>query len=451
MNPIKKLASQTAIYGIPSIAGRFLNYSLTYLYTRVFALEQFGVNSEFYAYSGFFTVLLLFGMDTAFFRFQQKAEDPEKVYSTVLNFIVPSSLTFLLLIYIIGTPLANALKYSDHLDYIHWFAWMLALDSIAAIPLEKLRAENKAKRFATIKIIEIAVSMSVNIFFLIFCRHAYMTDPTSLLGRLYNPAVGVGYVFIANLVASAVKMLLLSPQLKSIAYGFDRELFKKMIRYSMPMVIIGFAGIINEMLDRMILKYMLPYDNVHNLAQLGIYGACYKLSLLMSLFIQAFRFAAEPFFFAHAEKDDSKKLYADVMNYFVIFCVFVFLLVMLYLNWFQYFIGKSYRVGLPVVPILLAANLCFGIYVNLSIWYKLTDRTLLGAVVSFGGAAVTIILNVLFIPKYGYMASAWATMASARHRAMSSRGQAWCIALAVSSGTISAPAPKSSAMPARAS
>ena len=411
MNPIKKLASQTAIYGIPSIAGRFLNYSLTYLYTRVFALEQFGVNSEFYAYSGFFTVLLLFGMDTAFFRFQQKAEDPEKVYSTVLNFIVPSSLTFLLLIYIIGTPLANALKYSDHVDYIHWFAWMLALDSIAAIPFVKLRAQNRAKRFAAIKIIEIAVSMSVNIFFLIFCRHAYMTDPTSLLGRLYNPAMGVGYVFIANLVASAVKMLLLSPQLQSIAYGFDRELFKKMIRYSMPMVIIGFAGIINEMLDRMILKYMLPYDNVHNLAQLGIYGACYKLSLLMSLFIQAFRFAAEPFFFAHAEKDDSKKLYADVMNYFVIFCVFVFLLVMLYLNWFQYFIGKSYRVGLPVVPILLAANLCFGIYVNLSIWYKLTDRTLLGAVVSFGGAAITIILNVLFIPKYGYMASAWATLA----------------------------------------
>jgi O-antigen/teichoic acid export membrane protein len=165
------------------------------------------------------------------------------------------------------------------------------------------------------------------------------------------------------------------------------------------------------MLDRMMLKYMLPYDNLHNLAQLGIYGACYKLSLLMSLFIQAFRFAAEPFFFAHADKDDSKKLYANVTNYFIIFCVFVFLLVMLYMNWFQYFIGVKYRVGLPVVPILLAANLCFGIYVNLSIWYKLTDNTLLGAVVSLGGAALTIVLNILFIPKYGYMASAWATLA----------------------------------------
>ena len=411
LNPIKKLASQTVIYGIPSIAGRFLNYLLTYLYTRVFALDQFGVNSEFYAYSGFFTVLLLFGMDTAFFRFVKDAKDKDKVYATVLNFIIPSSGIFLLLMYAIGHPLAGLLKYPDHINYIHWFAWMLALDSIAAIPFVKLRSENKAAKFATIKIIEIAVNILLNVFFLIFCRHAYLTAPDSFLARLYSPTLGIGYVFVINLAASAVKMLLLSPELKSIMNGFDRELFNRMIRYSMPMVIIGFAGIINEMLDRMILKYMLPYDNITNLKMLGIYGACYKLSILMSLFIQAFRFAAEPFFFAHADKENSKKLYADVMNYFVIFCVFVFLLVMLYMDWFQYFIGKDYRVGLPVVPILLVANLCLGIYVNLSIWYKLTDRTLLGAMVSFGGAALTVVLNLVFIPKYGYMASAWATLA----------------------------------------
>jgi len=411
LNPIKKLASQTVIYGIPSIAGRFLNYLLTYLYTRVFALDQFGVNSEFYAYSGFFTVLLLFGMDTAFFRFVKDAKDKDKVYATVLNFIIPSSGIFLLLMYAIGHPLAGLLKYPDHINYIHWFAWMLALDSIAAIPFVKLRSENKAAKFATIKIIEIAVNILLNVFFLIFCRHAYMTAPDSFLARLYSPTLGIGYVFVINLAASAVKMLLLSPELKSIMNGFDRELFNRMIRYSMPMVIIGFAGIINEMLDRMILKYMLPYDNITNLKMLGIYGACYKLSILMSLFIQAFRFAAEPFFFAHADKENSKKLYADVMNFFVIFCVFVFLLVMLYMDWFRYFIGKDYRVGLPVVPILLVANLCLGIYVNLSIWYKLTDRTLLGAMVSFGGAALTVVLNLVFIPKYGYMASAWATLA----------------------------------------
>jgi O-antigen/teichoic acid export membrane protein len=416
LNPIKKLASQTVVYGIPSIAGRFLNYLLTYLYTRVFALDQFGVNSELYAYSGFFTVLLLFGMDTAFFRFQQKEKDPARVYSTVLNFIIPSSLTFLLLLYVFGQPVANLLKYPDHINYIHWFGWMLMLDSIAAIPFVKLRAQNKAFKFAGIKTIEIAVNITLNIFFLVFCRSAYLADPNSFLGHLYNPTLGIGYVFVINLVASAVKIILLLPEFKDIVKGFDRELFNRMIRYSMPMVIIGFAGIINEMLDRMILHSRLPYDNDTNLKLLGIYGACYKLSLLMSLFIQAFRFAAEPFFFAHADKTDSKKLYADVMNYFVIFCVFVFLLVMLYLHWFQYFIGKPYRVGLPVVPILLMANLCFGLYVNLSIWYKLTDRTLLGAVVSFGGAALTVVLNVIFIPNPsplygGYMASAWATLA----------------------------------------
>ncbi|MBL0310966.1 MAG: polysaccharide biosynthesis protein [Bacteroidetes bacterium] len=411
MNPIKKLASQTVIYGIPSIAGRFLNYLLTYLYTRVFATEQFGVNSEFYAYSGFFAVLLAFGMETGFFRFQNEAKEPEKVYSTSLLFIVLSSLIFLVAAFSFAQPIADLLKYPDHVEYIQWFALILALDSIASIPFVKLRAENKAVQFAGIKIAEIAVNISLNIFFLVICRKAYLDNPSSFFAQWYLPQIGVGYVFISNLIASAVKMLLLLPQLKGATSGFDKVIFGKMIRYSLPMVVIGFAGIINEMLDRMILKYMLPYDDLKNLQMLGIYGACYKLSILMSLFIQAFRFAGEPFFFAHADKEDSKKLYADVMKYFVIFCVFVFLLVMLYMNWFQLFIGENYRVGLPVVPILLMANLCLGIYVNLSIWYKLTDRTLLGAFVSICGALLTILLNMLFIPEYGYLASAWATLA----------------------------------------
>ena len=411
LNPIKRLASQTVIYGIPSIAGRFLNFLLTYLYTRVFALDQFGVNSEFYAYSGFFAVLLTFGMETAFFRYQQKSKEPERVYSTALNFIIASSLSFFVLVYVFAQPLANQLKYPDHVEYIHWLALMLVLDSIAAIPFAKLRAENKALQFAGIKIIEIAVNIVLSIFFLVVCRNAFLHQPGSIFAKLYNPAIGVGYIFIINVAARAVKMILVLPQLKGAVNGFDKALFRTMIRYSMPMVIIGFAGIINEMLDRMVLKYWLPYDSHTNLQLLGIYGACYKLSLLMSLFIQAFRFAGEPFFFAHAEKENSKKLYADVTKYFVIFCVFVFLLVMLYMDWFKHFIGADFRVGLPVVPILLMANLCFGIYVNLSIWYKLTDRTLLGAAVSMGGALLTVVLNILFIPQYGYMASAWATLA----------------------------------------
>lgn len=411
MNPLKKLASQTAIYGIPSIAGRFLFYLLTYLYTRIFSTAQFGVNSEFYAYSGFFTVLLAFGMETGFFRFQKDARDPMRVYSTTLIFILTTSVVFLGLVYLNAHSLADVLKYPNHVEYIYWFGWMLALDAVCAIPFVRLRAENKAMWFATVKVLEIGVNFSLNVFFLIICRKAYENHAQNIFASLYNPAIGIGYVFIANLAASAFKLLLLLPQFAGITHGFDKELFKKMLRYSLPMVLIGFAGVINEMLDRMILKYMLPYDTVTNLAQLGIYGACYKLSIIMSLFIQAFRFAAEPFFFAQSNQANAKKVYADVLKFFTIFCVFIFLLVMLYMHWFQYFIGKEFRVGLKVVPILLIANLCLGIYTNLSIWYKLTDRTMLGAAVSIGGALLTVVLNLAFIPTYGYMASAWATLA----------------------------------------
>lgn len=411
MNPLKKLASQTAVYGIPSIGGRFLNYLLTYLYTRVFTLDQFGVNSEFYAYSGFFIVLLAFGMETGFFRYHKNAENPGRVYSTTLNFIIATSLLFLGLVYVFGQPIAHVLKYGNHVEYIHWFGWMLAIDAMCSIPFVRLRANNQAKWFATVKTLEIAVNFLLNVFILIICRKAYLNDANSLLGKLYNPAIGIGYVFIINLIASVVKMVLLLPQFKGALMGFDTVLFKKVLRYSLPMVVIGFAGIINEMLDRTILKYLLPGDNFSNMQQLGIYGACYKLSIIMSLFIQAFRFAAEPFFFSHSDHKDAKKTYADVLKYFTIFCVFIFLLVMLYLNWFQYFIGKSFRVGLPVVPILLMANLFLGVYVNLSVWYKLTDRTLLGAFVSLGGAVLTIALNVALIPTMGYMGSAWATLA----------------------------------------
>lgn len=411
MSAIKRLASQTAVYGIPGIAGRFLNYLLTYLYTRVFSTDQFGVNSEFYAYSGFFTVLLAFGMETGFFRFFHNSDASSKVYSTTLRFIIASSVSFLLLVYFFAQPIANVLHYSNHVEYIYWFGWVLALDAVCAIPFARLRAENKPFHFAGIKLLEIVVNISVNIFFLVICRKVYFEGGSSTFASFYNPAIGVGYVFIANVAASAVKFLLLSPWVIDVKAGFDRVLFRKILAYSLPMVVIGFAGIINEMLDRMILKYALPYDPLTNLKQLGIYGACYKLSIIMSLFIQAFRFAAEPFFFSQKNEANATKVYADVLKYFTVFCVAVFLIVMLYMPVVQLFIGEDFRVGLPVVPILLMANLCLGVYVNLSIWYKLTDRTGLGALVSIGGALVTIILNLALIPSMGYMGSAWATFA----------------------------------------
>lgn len=411
MNPIKRLASQTAIYGLSSIIGRFLNYLLVPLYTYVFSKAEYGVVSEFYSYTGFLGTLLVFGFETGYFRFSQDKEHKDQVYSTALNFILGTNVLFVLLIALFINPLSGFLLYPTHHEYFYWFAIILAFDSIAAIPFAKLRQENRPLKFALIKFTEIGATVLLNLFFIVVCKQAFEKDPTSFFAKLYNPQIGVGYIFISNLIASSFKLLLLSPYLKGALGGINKALLKKMFAYSLPMVIIGFAGIINEMLDRVILKYLLPYDNHTNMEMLGVYGACYKLSILMTLFIQAFRYAAEPFFFAHAKEKNSTKVYGDVMKYFVIVCITIFLLVTLYIDVFKYFIGRDFRVGLNIVPVLLMANLFLGVYVNLSIWYKLTDRTLMGAWVSLGGAALTIVLNVVFVPTYGYLASAWATFA----------------------------------------
>lgn len=412
MGIIKKLASQTAIYGISSIFGRFLNYLLVPLYTYYFSAAEYGVVSEFYAYAGFFSVLLLFGFETGYFRFRDKEHAGRDVaYSTALIFVVLVNLGFFLFILLINPRLSAALHYANHPEYVLCFTLILTLDAIASIPFARLRAEDKAFRFAGIKVAEILVTVLLSLFFIIYCPKIYAQYPHSWLAKIYDPAIGIGYIFIANLIASIFKFLLLTPQLAGLAWGFDRVLFGKMIRYSLPMVVIGFAGIINEMLDRALLKYLLPYDLQTNMKMLGIYSACYKLSILMSLFIQAFRYAAEPFFFAYSGHSDARPVYAKVLKFFVIFCVFIFLLVTLFIDFFKYFVGEEFRAGLEVVPVLLLANLFLGIYVNLSIWYKLTDRTLMGAFVSLAGSALTIGLNVWWIPKFGYVGSAWATLA----------------------------------------
>jgi O-antigen/teichoic acid export membrane protein len=412
MSIIKKLASQTAIYGISSIFGRFLNYLLVPLYTYYFTAAEYGVVSEFYAYAGFFSVLLLFGFETGYFRFRDKERTgPDVAYSTALIFVVLINLVFFALILLINRQLSAALNYANHPEYVLCFSMILIMDAVAAIPFARLRAENRAFRFAGIKIFEILVTVLLSLFFIIYCPKVYAENPDSWIASIYNPAIGIGYIFIANLMASGFKFLLLAPQLSGLTWGFDRALFGRMVRYSLPMVVIGFAGIINEMLDRALLKYLLPYDWQTNMKMLGIYSACYKLSILMSLFIQAFRYAAEPFFFAYADKSDARKVYAMVLKFFVIFCVFIFLLVTLFIDFFKYFVGEEFRAGLEVVPILLMANLCLGVYINLSIWYKLTDRTLMGALVSLAGAALTIVLNIWWIPLLGYIGSAWATLA----------------------------------------
>lgn len=403
---LKKLASQTAIYGLSSIFGRFLNYLLVPLYTYYFTATQYGVVSEFYAYSGFLSVFLLLGFETGYFRFRS---DNPNAYATALSFIVLLNLSIFALITTFDATISSALNYENHREYVLYFALILTFDAIAALPFARLRAENRAFRFASIKIFEILLTVALSLFFIVWCPKLQAQN-FEWITYIYSPEIGVGYIFLANLLASGAKLLFLLPQLFGFHAGFDWQLFKKMARYSLPIVVISFAGIINEMLDRALLKYLLPFDNATNLAQLGIYSACYKLSILMTLFIQAFRYAAEPFFFSYSKNADAKLVYARVLHYFSIFCVFIFLLVTLYLDFFKYFIGQEFRAGLHVVPILLLANLFLGLYVNLSIWYKLSDRTLMGAIVSVFGAGLTIVLNFYWIPKFGYTGSAYATL-----------------------------------------
>ena len=421
MKPLRKLASQTAVYGLSSIVGRFLNYLLVPLYTYTFPADAYGVVSEFYAYAGFFAVLLVLGLETGYFRFRKKEGVPAgAAYPAALMVVSLANLLFIGLIVTYRQPLADLLRYPDHAEYLVWFGLILALDAISALPFARLRAEDRAWRFAGIKVGEIMVAIGLNLLFLLGLPEIAALWPESELARLYDPAIGVGYIFLANLIASGFKMLLLIPQFRGFRLRDGFPVLRPMLAYSLPMVIIGFAGVINEMLDRAILKFLLPYDLKENLRILGVYGACYKLSILMTLFVQAFRYAGEPFFFAYAGRADARKAYAMVLRFFVIFCVFIFLLVTLFLDVFQYFVGADYREGLDVVPILLMANLFLGIYVNLSIWYKLTDRTGMGAWVSTIAALITIGLNFWWIPLIGYRGAAWAHLACYGGMAMAS-------------------------------
>jgi len=412
LSSLRQLVSQTAIYGLSSIVGRFLNYLLVPLYTYTFSPAEYGVVSELYAYVGFLAVLLVLGLETGYFRFRQKAEFVgDAVYHQALSLLALVNLVVLATVLYGQQELADWLHYPDHPEYLRWFACILALDAISALPFARLRAENRAWRFVGIKLTEIGVSIGLNLLFLLLWPKLAARWPDSTLAALYDAELGVAYIFIANLLASGCKMLLLLPQLRNVPLAFSHRLAGPLLRYSLPMVVIGLAGVVNEMLDRAILKILLPYDVQTNLKLLGIYSACYKLAILMTLFVQAFRYAGEPFFFQYAGRADAKQAYAVVMRYFVIAGMAIFLLVTLYIDFFKFFIGEEFRVGLPVVPILLMANLLLGIYVNLSVWYKLGDRTGLGAWVALAGAAVTITLNVWWIPLWGYVGSAWATLA----------------------------------------
>ena len=410
MSIIKKLVSQTAIYGLSSVIGRLLNFLLVPLYTGIFAPEEYGVLSELMVVVAFAMVVLTYGFETAFFHFTNKENDSEKVLSTGFTSLLTSSLLFLFIASNHSQNIANILHVPEHPNFINWLVWILVLDVLTTLPFAKLRVCDRAWRFAFIRLTNITVNIGLNLFFYLLCPYLLKQEiALEIINGIYDPNVGIGYIFISNLIASSVMLILLSPEIFKLKFSFDFQIWKKMIKYGFPLLIGGLAYVTNEMVDRLLLEYLLPADTAT--AQVGIYSACYKVAIFMSLFIQAFRYGAEPFFFAQAQKKDAKEQYEIVMRYFIAFTAFIFLSINVFIDIIKHFIQDvAYHAGLDVVPILLLANLFLGMYYNLSVWYKVSEKTRFGAYLSVAGAAITIGLNILLIPTMSYMGSAWATL-----------------------------------------
>lgn len=411
MSVYKKLLGQTAIYGLSSIVGRLLNYFLVPLHTRIFDPLEFGIISLLYVYVTFLIIVFTYGMETAYFRFASKeGADEKKIYGTSLGSILLSSLAFVALLFLFAQPLANGLGIAYAKQYIYFFALILGLDAITAIPFAKLRQQNKAIKFVTLKLINIGINFSLNIYYLLVCPWL-VTNGLEQFVLFYNPDLGIAYVFIANLLASAITLLILYKEILLTKLQFDFVIWKKMMVYAFPLLFAGLAGMINQSLDRVLLQFLLPFSADENLAQIGLYSAAYKIAILLVLAIQAYRMAAEPFFFSIQDDKNNKVIYARVMDYFVAFACIVFLGVMFHIDIIQYFLGADFRSSLSIVPIILFANIFLGIYVNLSIWYKLADKTMYGLYFTSLGAAITVGLNLWLIPVYGYIGAAYTTLA----------------------------------------
>lgn len=392
MGKMKSLARDTAIYGLSSIVGRFLNYCLMPLYTHVISASQggYGVVTNLYAYTALVLVVLTFGMETTFFRFANKGDDnPSTVFTTVFSLVTALAVAFLLGVWWWADGIAGLLGYSGHVSYILMMAMVVALDAIQAIPFCLLRYQGRAVRFACLKMLFIVLNIALNLYFFLWMG---VTD--------------VWYVFMLNLVCTGIISFFFVPDLLRIRWHFSFPLLRRMLGYSWPILILGIAGILNQAVDKMIFPLVYP-DQTEGIRQLGIYGACVKVAMIMAMITQAFRYAYEPFVFARSRDADQRQTYALGMKYFIIFTLLAFLCVMGGMPLLKHLIGADYREGLGVVPIVMAAEIMMGVYFNLSFWYKLIDRTIFGAVFSLVGCAVLIAVNVLFIPRYGYMACAW--------------------------------------------
>lgn len=412
MAGLKSLAKDTAIYGLSSIVGRFLNYLLVPLYTAVIPASTggYGVVSNVYAYTALILVFLTFGMETGFFRFANKSgEHPEKVYANTLIFVGGLSLIFVILCMLFLHPISALLEYPDHPDYIAMMVLVVALDSFQCIPFAYLRYKKRPIKFASIKLFNIVGNILLNLFFLLLCPwldvHAHQ-----LVSWFYRPEYLVGYIFVSNLIMSLVQMFFFIPELRGFSYRVDKVLLKQMISYSFPILVFGVVGILNQTIDKMIYPFLFD-DRQEGLVQLGIYSATSKVAMIMAMFTQAFRYAYEPFVFGKNKEGDNRKMYSVAMKYFFIFSLLAFLAVMFYMDILRYMVARDYWEGLSVVAIVMGAEIFKGIYFNLSFWYKLTDETQWGAYFSIIGCAVILVLNIWLVPTYGYVASAWASVA----------------------------------------
>lgn len=406
MSLLQRFFKDTAIYGIATVLPRVINFLLVKVHTDSLETDEYASNTDFYIWIAFFAIILSFGMETTFFRFYNKEKNKDSLISTIFIFILALTATFNVLIFSFNDFFIYVFDFKEHPSALKLFIGILSLDTLCVLPFAYLRTTNKPIKYTSIKLINVFVIVIINIIFLKYLPALTQEGKAipSLFSNIFNQNNLVQYIFIANLAGSAISFILLIPYLFKFKIDFDRSLLKKMIIYSYPIVIAGIAYIINENLDKFLIKRIIGDS------EMGMYSACYKLAIFMNLYIMAFRLGAEPFFFSQADKENARETYAKIMNYFVIIGTFVLLGIVAYLNLFKLFINENYWDALVIVPIVLLANLFLGIYHNLSIWYKLIDKTYYGMYFSIGGAIITISLNVLLLSKFGFIISAWITL-----------------------------------------
>lgn len=404
---MKILAKETAIYGVSSIVGKFLNWMLVPLYTYVLQQQaDYGIVTNLYAWTALLLVILTYGMETGFFRFANKeGENPQTVYSTSLIALFTTSLLFAVVCVIWQVPIANTLGYPSHSEFIALLGIVVAMDAFASIPFAYLRYRKRPLQFAALKLLFVFLNIALNLFFLVLCPKI---QDWGVISSWYDPNYGVGYVFVANILATGIQTLCLLPAIleggKHSKGLFSWTLLKQMLKYSLPLLVLGVCGIMNQTLDRILFPFF--YEGADAQTQLGIYGACFKVAMVMMMFTQAFRYAYEPFVFAKHKDRESVAAYADAMKYYIIFSYMILLGMIFYLDLLKFIIAPSYWEGLKVVPVVLWTYIFQGVYFNLSFWYKLTDKTQWGAYFSLIGVVITFGLQAVFVPRIGYMASA---------------------------------------------